>query len=85
MSFVDLVWHLSGLVAPAVLVALLLWPAVAVRRQGRGRWLSLAWLAATGVLVLVAGLIWSGRDGRMATYAAMVLVQGTLVWWWRGR
>ena len=32
-------------------------------------------------LVLLAGLVFFGRDGKMATYAALVAVQGTLAWW----
>jgi hypothetical protein len=35
------------------------------------------------VLVLLAGLVWFGRDGKLATYAAMVALQGTLCAWWR--
>jgi hypothetical protein len=35
--------------------------------------------------VLLAGLVFFGRDGKMATYAALVLVQGTLGWWMRRR
>lgn len=85
MTPAALVWHLGGFVAPAVLVALVLWPGVAFRRKGRDRWAALGWLSLAGVLVLLAGLAWFGRDGRMATYAAMVVAQGTLVWWWRGR
>jgi hypothetical protein len=85
MTPAALIWHLGGFVAPAVLVALVLWLGVAFRRPRPGRWASLAWLCAAGVLVLLAGLAWFGRDGRMATYAAMALVQGSLVWWWRGR
>jgi len=85
VTVLDLLWHLGGFVAPAALVSLLLWPGVAFRRRGRARWSALGWLGLAGVLVLLAGLIWFGRDGRMATYAAMVVVQGTLVWWWRGR
>ena len=45
---------------------------------------SLAALIAAGVVVLVAGLVVFGRDGRMLTYAALVLVQGSLAWWLRG-
>ncbi len=85
MTVLGVLWHFGGFVAPALLVSLLLWPAVAFRRKGIGRWASLSWLGAAGVFVLLAGLVWFGRDGRMATYAAMVVVQGSLVWWWRGR
>lgn len=85
MTPADLVWHLGGFLAPALLVALVLWPGVAFRRPKPGRWVALVWLSLAGVMVLLAGLAWFGRDGRMATYAAMILVQGSLIWWWRGR
>ena len=46
---------------------------------------ALLWLVLAGVLVLLAGLVLLGRDGKMATYAALVLVQGGLAaWFWRG-
>jgi len=85
MTPAGLIWHFGGFVVPALLVAVLLWPAIAFRRPSRGRWAPLGWLVLAGVMVLLAGLVWFGRDGRMATYAAMVVVQGSLVWWWRGR
>ena len=34
-----------------------------------------------GSLVLVVGLVLTQNDGRMATYAALLLVQATLQWW----
>jgi hypothetical protein len=43
------------------------------------------WLSALGVLVLLAGLVWFGRDGKLATYAAMVALQGGVSAWWRQR
>ncbi|WP_302172521.1 hypothetical protein [uncultured Hydrogenophaga sp.] len=42
-------------------------------------------LLAVGVVVLLAGLLVFGRDGKMLTYAALVLAQGTAGWWLRGR
>jgi hypothetical protein len=60
-----------------------LWP-----KARRGRWAArteLLALAGVGVAVLLAGLVYFGRDGKMATYAALVLAQGTLGWWLRGR
>ena len=35
---------------------------------------------AAGVAVLAAGLAVFGRDGMMATYAALVVVCGTVQW-----
>jgi hypothetical protein len=37
-----------------------------------------------GMVVLLAGLVYFGRDGKMATYAVLVLAQGTLAWRFRG-
>ena len=60
-------------------------------RPGAGlRWTQRwAWNAAAGVLVLVAGLVVFDNDGKMATYAALVLVSATVEWvlqkGWRAR
>ncbi len=81
----DALWHLLNFVAPAVGVALfsvllakLLW-----RRELIGRpWGSLfAWSAGAGVLALIAGLFVFGRDGKMATYAALVGTSALALWW----
>ena len=39
----------------------------------------------SGSLVLLTGLVIFGRDGKMLTYAALVVVLGTLAWWNRRR
>jgi len=45
-------------------------------------WWRMATLAAAAnVVVTLAGLAWFGRDGRMATYAAMVLATAITLWW----
>lgn len=85
MNLFDLVWHLSNFAAPALLLgavsaaaAKLLW-----RRQLRGwTWLRLSGsAAAAGLLVSVAGLALTGRDGKMITYAAMVFACAASLWW----
>lgn len=85
MNFFDLAWHLSNFAAPALLLgaissaaAKLLW-----RSQLRGRtWLRLGGSAATAsLLVCVAGLALTGRDGKMITYAAMVFACAASLWW----
>ena len=50
-------------------------------RTGVSRWW-VQWAATfgAGVLVLVVGLVAFGRDGMMATYAALVAVCGTVQW-----
>lgn len=87
MGPLDFIWHLANLFGPAVGLALiaptlakLLW-----RDALRSRpWLPLAgWVFAADAGVLLAGLLLQGRDGRMATYVALV-VSSAAVLWWRG-
>ncbi len=79
--------HLLNFASPALLLALLLAVALLGRRAGSARqlWLAWRWLAAAGLLVQLAGLLVFGRDGKMATYAALVLALGSLACWlqWR--
>ena len=87
MDFLDALWHVLNLFAPAFGVAALASAAAKVlwRRELAGvRYLSLASAAfAAGAIVSVGGLVLLGQDGRMATYGAMVLA-GALALWWRG-
>ena len=87
MGLVDAFWHLSNFFGPSLGLALiapagakLLW-----RRELRAvAWRSLAvWTFGVCSVVLFAGLVLTGRDGRMLTYAAMVLA-AALALWWRG-
>jgi len=76
--------HLLSFVAPALAVGVLVALAarvVAPRSARPGRW----WLpfvldCTVGVAVLVAGLWYFGRDGKMATYAALVVAVATCEW-----
>ena len=85
MGPLDLFWHLANLFAPALGMALiaptlakLLWRD-ALRAQS---WAPLAvWVGLANAGVLVGGLLLLGRDGRMATYVAMVLASAGLLWW----
>jgi hypothetical protein len=45
-----------------------------------GWWVQCALVFLAGVVVLLAGLVISGRDGMMLTYAALVAVCGTVQW-----
>lgn len=90
MGPLDAIWHLLNLFGPALGVAVIA-PALAKalwrRELAAVRWLSLArWTAAAGALVTLAGLVLLGRDGKMATYAALVLSSALVLWWrgWRG-
>ncbi|MBA4265962.1 MAG: hypothetical protein C0453_12840 [Comamonadaceae bacterium] len=85
MTAIAFALHLAGFLAPAVMTGMLLWLFAGQWRAKRGRGLGLGLLIVAGTVVLFAGLAYFGRDGKMATYAALVLVQGTLVWWLRRR
>ena len=69
-----------GVGALAAALAKLCW-----RQTLRGvPWTALAgWAAAAGAAASIGGLIATGRDGAMATYAALV-VAVALALWWRG-
>lgn len=92
MSFLDALWHLIHLLAPALATgglaaagAKLLWR----RELAAVPWYALAGAAAAGgVAVTLAGLMLTGRDGRMATYLGVVLACALMLWWrgfWRRR
>lgn len=85
MGPVDAFWHLSNLFGPALGMALLA-PSLAKglwRQELRAvRWLSLVgWTLGACALVVLAGLVLTGHDGRMSTYAALVLVAAVVLWW----
>jgi hypothetical protein len=85
MSALDLLIHLLNFAAPAFFVALLLallFRAALHRRSvAVGLWTQVGITFAAGLLVLVAGLLYFGRDGRIATYGALVVVCGSVQWW----
>jgi heme/copper-type cytochrome/quinol oxidase subunit 1 len=84
VSPVDALWHLLNFLAPAAflglvmpLLAKMLWrrdlAAVPMWRLG-------LWSCAVGVLTLVGGLIVYGSDGKVITYAAMVVAEAITLW-----
>ena len=82
MGPIDLLLHLAGFAAPAFFLALLLpvgsrW---LLRRPGGRWWLQAALVFAAGLAVLAAGLWFFGRDGKMATYAALVATAASVQW-----
>ena len=85
MSPLDALWHLLNFVAPALGVALLaasLAKLVWRRELAAVPWRRLAlWAAAASVLALIAGLVLFGRDGKMVTYAAVVVASALALWW----
>lgn len=90
MDWPALMWHMAGLLAPALVLApvvvgvsRLLWrPAGTGLWQGAGRQLALN-LAACA-LTLLAGLALTGHDGRMLTYAALCLASAACQGWLLG-
>lgn len=85
MGPLDALWHLLNLFAPAVGVALvsaslakLIWR----RDLALVPWRRLAvWAAIAGTLALIGGLAVFGRDGKMATYAGLVVASALALWW----
>jgi hypothetical protein len=80
--------HLVSFFLPALFLALLLAGAGRLA-WGRGQPARRAWRHAAinfavGAAVLAAGLALSGRDGAMATYAALVAAVATSQWWLSG-
>jgi hypothetical protein len=87
MGPLDAFWHLANFFGPAIGVGLiaaalckLLWWRALKPVAFRGLAL---WAMAAGAAASVAGLVAFGRDGRMATYALLVLASA-LALWWRG-
>ncbi len=85
MGPLDAIDHLINLVLPALALgalaaaaAKLLWR----RALKPVSWARLAGPASTAsAVVAVAGLLLLGRDGTMAMYAAMVVVNALMLWW----
>lgn len=85
MGPLDALWHLGNLFVPALALgalsaalAKLLWR----RELAAAGWLRLAGPAcAANAAVTLAGLVLTGRDGKMATYGAMVVACAVTLWW----
>ena len=92
MPATDFLIHALNFIAPAIWLACLL--TLAARAMARGVSALLPWplvwllVATVGVATLLVGLWLTGRDGKMATYTALVLVCGSTQWLlargWRG-
>ena len=80
--------HILNFIAPAAIVALML--VLAARLFNRflasnryfvqSIWAQLATVFIVNVFVLVAGLVFFSNDGKMATYAAMVVAAALCQW-----
>lgn len=84
MGSSDLFFHLIGFAAPALAVALLVALAARAVMPGpaaaRSWWFQFAINSIVGVLVLAAGLWHFGVDGKMATYAVLVVAVASCQW-----
>lgn len=83
MGFLDALFHLFGLAAPALLLGLLM-PVAArwllpQRATARYR-VQAAVVFVAGLATLVAGLAVFGRDGKMVSYAALMVAAATAQW-----
>jgi hypothetical protein len=82
---VDAFWHLLDFFAPAVGLGLIAPSLVKLfwRRELKpvSWWRLAVWAAAVSAVALTAGLIVFGHDGKMATYAAMVVACSLALWW----
>jgi len=93
VSPLELARHVLAFLAPALAVAALV--ALAARlvlppaARLRSWWLAFVLNFAAGSLALAAGLWFFGHDGKMATYAALVLAVASMQWLcgraWRAR
>lgn len=72
MSFLDALYHLINFVLPAVFVggALALWGRRYGKKNVRQMWLI---NSAVGIVAMTLGLILFGVDGKMLSYALLVL------------
>jgi uncharacterized membrane protein len=85
MGPIDAFWHLSNLFLPALLLGAL--AAALAKLMWRRELASVPWrrlatvAAAAAAAVVLLGLVVFGRDGRMTTYAGMVLATAGALWW----
>jgi hypothetical protein len=84
MGPLDAFWHALNFFSPALgLAALAASMAKVLWRHQLAdvSWLRMAMSAAlTGAVVLIAGLVVFGRDGKMVTYAALVAATALALW-----
>ena len=92
MNLIGQLDHLLNFIAPAIVVGLLvaaLAPMFMKKARPNHSWLTQGAINTVACgLVLLGGLVVFGHDGKMATYAAMVMACGSCQWFgakaWRG-
>ena len=84
MSPLDLLFHVLNFLAPAALMAVLMVPLgrLVMRKQTpfAAWWIQIAANFSVCMITLWVGLWFFGRDGKMATYAALVVCAATSQW-----
>jgi hypothetical protein len=85
LQAIDAFWHITNFFAPALVVggcAAVLTRLVWRRELGSvSVWRLWAWASGACALVSLAGLIVFAHDGKMASYAAMVVACAAALWW----
>jgi hypothetical protein len=84
MGSLDQIDHLMNFLAPALAVGgllALMGPFIVGKKSGAPVWIAQAAINIVACsLALAAGLWFFGRDGKMASYAAMLVVAATSQW-----
>ena len=84
MQAIDAFWHITNFFAPALVVggcAAALTRLVWRRQLGCSVWRLWAWASGACAVVSIAGLFVFAHDGKMSTYAAMVVACAFALWW----
>ncbi|RZS47424.1 hypothetical protein [Sphaerotilus mobilis] len=85
MGFLDALDHLLNFMLPALVLAAL--TAALAKLLWRDALAGVAWqrlalhAGCGGLIALVGGLLLQGRDGRMSTWAALVVANAIGLWW----
>jgi len=84
MGFIDFLNHVLNFLAPAAWLAIVMTLAPRIFKVNRVVKPSIPAMAAINFIVSLAafllGLVFFGRDGKMATYSGMVLMCATSQW-----
>ncbi|MFY9812310.1 hypothetical protein [Aquabacterium sp.] len=85
MGFFNALNHLLNFFLPALTMALLV-PTLArlvwrAELKGKAWGGQVKWSALANAGVLIVGLVLTGQDGAVATYAGLVMASALVVWW----